>query len=386
MRLFDFFFPHRGGRKAAEPSRSPSPDPIRLPAGEDAEPAPEPMAFGENESGPEWECAREDLEADPQATVEAGVMDELDRATEALFEQPDPVVHRVSWLGTTEAAGEDYDRAALRELFSGIASNHARPVKNLVFELRRGTAQKEWIGLSRPVMKALIDGARQTGLFDVAATMADFDAALSVAASGTDAIIDPAARDRILACWREMAEALPEAFRQDEEEQRREAIIIHSLLKQVPGVGHVTFVRLFEAGLTDLESLFLAIPVELAGTTSIPQPLCERICARIQDYRRNMQHARERLPEGERRAHLSRLVEELRQRHEGYEAACSADWNDPAHEEEKRQHRAERQSCALQIEVLLADLGEVALVEQIQTLPYGARIEALERFVVEMVV
>ena len=370
----------------------------------EAEPDPEPPAFHDP-----WRQSPRKREQSPDVSGEETVAefrdpwaqrpapspdlskedDDLDRATEALF-APAPAAPRAAAtpapagpgrVGTTEASGSDFDTQALRELFSGIASNHARPVKNLVFELRRGTAQKDWVELCRPVMTALIEGARKTGLAQAEARMTDFEAALALAASGTGPDVDPAARDMVLGCWEEMANALPEAFRHDEEERRREAIVIHSLLKQIPGVGHVTFVRLFGAGLTDLATLFLAVPNELTGTTGIPYALSERICERMQDYRERLETQSESGPEGERRNHLRALIAEFRRRHEEYERACSGAWDDLAAEDLKRRSRAARLNCSLEIDVLLADIGEVELAEQLAPLPFGARLEALERFV-----
>ncbi len=281
----------------------------------------------------------------------------------------------------TTASAADFDQAAVRELFTEIAAAHARPVRNLVFELKRGTATREWIEICRPVMETLARSAESMDLPEVAKKMIDLNAALSLAAAGDGPTIEAGARDLILSCYEEMAEALPESFRRGDEERRRESIIIHSLLKQVPDVGHVTFQRLYGAGLTSLESLFLATAEDLALTAGIPEWLCERICQRMQAYRHQLARERDASGEGERREHLRRLVDDLRRKHKGYERASSEEWTDPQLAEQKRELREARQACALQIEVLLADLGEVELAERIQRLPMGLRLEALGQFV-----
>ena len=300
---------------------------------------------------------------------------ELDFALDGLFKDG-----AAEGFASTEASGDEFDKASLRELFGGIAGNHSRPVKNLVFELRRRTATKEWVEICRPVMTTLIQAAEATGLAEAARRMTDFDEALSLAASGAEPGIDETARELVLSCYDEMAQALPEAFQQGEDERRRETIIIHALLKQIPDVGHVTFQRLFGAGLTTLEALFLASEEDLVLTTGIPDRLCARICARMRDYRHELQKERAASGEGERREQLRRLLDELRQEHQGYEEAAAREWTDPALAERKREHRQGRQICALKIEVLLADMGEPDLAEQVQRMPFGLRIEALERF------
>jgi hypothetical protein len=230
-------------------------------------------------------------------------------------------------------------------------------------------------------METLARSAESMELPEVAKKMIDLSAALSLAAAGEGSAIESGARDLILSSYEDLAEALPGSFRKGDEERRRESIIIHSLLKQVPDVGHVTFQRLYGAGLTNLEALFLATAGDLAITSGIPEWLCERICQRMQAYRHQLARERDASGEGERREHLRRLVDDLKRKHKGYERVASEEWTDPQLAEQKRGLREAREACALQIEVLLADLGEVELAERIQRLPMGLRLEALGQFV-----
>ncbi len=276
---------------------------------------------------------------------------------------------------------KELDQAAVRELYGSIAANHARPIKNFLFELKRGTATKEWLEICRPVMATLIEGAEGMDLAAAARALREFDEALALASEGPGHGLEPAARDLLLRGYDEMALELPEIFRAGDEERRRETIIIHSLLKQVPDVGHVTFERLYGAGLTTLEALFLAGRDDLAATTGIPAWLCERICSRMQEHRLDLERAQRSSGQVERRSRLRALVDELRRRHEGYESAAEEEWTDPALAEAKREHRQGRQMCALQIEVVLAELGELDLVEEMQRLPFSRRIEKLHEFI-----
>jgi hypothetical protein len=187
-------------------------------------------------------------------------------------------------------------------------------------------------------------------------------------------------RDLLLASWDDMTEVLPEAFQVGEDERRRESVIIHALLKQIPDVGTVTFERLYGAGLTTLEGLFQASKEDLAATTGIPRHLCERIVDRLQDHRREFERMQRVMGMAERRERLRVLLDELRKRQEGFERAAAEEWRDPAQAEEKRVHRQERQVSALKIEVVLAEMGELELVDEIHKLPFARRIEKLEEF------
>lgn len=319
--------------------------------------------------------------APPQAVATPSAREseaaEVDRSLDAVFgEGASKNVTHVS------AIAKELDEAAVRELFGGIAANHARPIKNFIFELKRGSATKEWIEVCRPVMATLLEGAESMELRGAAKAMTEFNEALGLAQSdGDGAAIDDTARDLLLAAYHEMAEALPEAFQAGDDERRRETMIIHSLLKQVPDVGHVTFERLYGAGLTSLEALFVANREDLAATTGIPGWLCDRIVERIQVHRKELERTQRASGQGERRERLRKLVADLRAKHEGFERAAAEEWADPSRAETKRECRQGRQMCALQIEVVLAEMGEVDLVEQIQKLPFGRRIERLVEYI-----
>jgi hypothetical protein len=56
------------------------------------------------------------------------------------------------------------DREVVEDLFANIAANYARPVKNFIFELKRGTAVKEWVEICRPAMRGITRAAEGMGL------------------------------------------------------------------------------------------------------------------------------------------------------------------------------------------------------------------------------
>jgi chemotaxis protein histidine kinase CheA len=268
------------------------------------------------------------------------------------------------------------DMHAIQELFASIAANHAKPVKNFIFEVRRGAATREWIEICRPVMATLIEGADSMGLPDVTATAREFDRTLELAANENPETLDEAARERILEAYEAMCKVLPPEFSVDDNVRRREGIIVHSLLKQIRGMGHVTFTRLYGASLTSLDMLSRASPEELSVTTGVPIKLSKRICAKITEH---MQES-EATPRAGRRNHLSELLAELREQHRRFDEASENLWSDEKFETEKREARLARLQCALKIEVILAEIGEADLVEQLRKLPFVRRIQEINDF------
>jgi hypothetical protein len=71
-------------------------------------------------------------------------------------------------------------------------------------------------------------------------------------------------------------------------------------------------------------------------------------------------------------------VAELRRHHEAFKRACEADHPDEAIAAQKRSSRCNRQACALEINLLLAEMGEVEMVEELEKLAFEQRLSRLE--------
>lgn len=306
----------------------------------------------------------------PLTGHEAELQDALDAAFESLTST---AAH--DGPGQADHPG---DTTAARDLFAEIAGHHWRPVKNFIFELKRGTTTKEWIEISRPVLSSILSAAESMEIPEVSRCLADLDESLAMAQQDESREVSGESRELILSIYEELAEILPGAFAVGEEGHRRDAIIIHSLLRQIPGIGYVTICKLYEAGLASLDALFLATDAEMADTTGVPIALCQRICDKIQEHRDRLKATSpEQLLEGDRRR-LAHLVAELRRHHETFKTACEADHPDETIAAQKRNSRCKRQACALEINVVLAEMGEVGMVEQLEKLAFEQRVLQLE--------
>jgi hypothetical protein len=305
-----------------------------------------------------------------------------------VFDQPIDVSELETLFknGAPESAGatpldhDALDKAEVRELFAGIAGQQAAPVKQFVFELKRSAAGKNWIEICRPVMTTLAQAAEALDLESEAREMREFLAALELAGEGEGRLVEPTAGELLLSAYERMIAAFPEAFELGEDSHRRDAIVLHALLQQIPEVGRVTFERLFGASVTSLESLLAATPRELAATTDIPLWLCEKICQKLDEYRAETARASGDGSRPTDRERLAQLLDELTRLQLAYERAAEFEWNDLGEAAAKRAARQERQVVALKIEVLLAEMGEIELVEKLQKLPFDLRIRTIELF------
>ncbi len=272
------------------------------------------------------------------------------------------------------------DQSAVEDLFADIAANYARPIKNFIFELKRGTATRDWIEICRPAMRGITRSAQGLGLTLAAKRMVDFEAALSLAQKSERGVLGGELRDLLLWCYEDLIKVMPQAFVVGEEEQQREGIIINSLLMQIPDLGRVTVEKLYSAGLTSLDTLYMAKADDLAITASIPFSLSERICAKFLDYRTRLENNPRDPADPGQRTRLTQMLAELRRHHEGFQHASENEWSNPALASEKRDYRQQRQSCVLSINVLLAQIGELDLISELEKLSHERRIQRLEEY------
>ena len=346
--------PTRETAHDAAPERTPAPV-IDFPAAAAASPA---------ESG-----------ADAQAPADflGGIVDDLEASIGDAFDS-------VTGPGDTGAGQvqNDYDDQAAQELFASIAANYTRPVKNFIHELRRGTASKEWIEICQPVMGSIISGAESLKLDAVAKRIDEFREALTLAGKGDDRVFDEESRALLLSCYDGLVEALPETFALAEEDGRRESILIHSLLRQIPEVGSVTLEKMYGAGVTSLNALLLANREDLSHATGVPDWLCQKIVDKVREHREQLEAGEG--AELDRRDLLAVLVKEMQRQQEIFQRISRKDEQTEELAAEKRECLRARQACALKINVLLAEMDEVDLVEQLRKMSPERRILRLEEY------
>ncbi len=269
----------------------------------------------------------------------------------------------------------EFDRLTILELFYDIAANHVKPVRNFIMELHDGEVRKEWLQIVQSAIRSIHEAAKQIDIPDLNKALDDYEAVLAIASETPGDVISGEVRDEIIDQYQNLTDVLPKAFTLKDERDQRESLIVHSLLKQVPDVRKVTMDKLYSAGLTALEVLFLATTEDLAATTGIRQVLAQRIVDKFQHYRVEKKQA---IPDSERlpfRNKLQSLLEALRTYQQKYEKATKQ-----RDSKGKRAQRLARQGTMLDITIILAQLGELQLIEELERLPFDKRIDKLENY------
>jgi hypothetical protein len=218
--------------------------------------------------------------------------------------------------------------------------------------------------------------AARMELADLTAALDEFCAAVDGAIAASSTQIDAAGKEELLKRYHRLIELIPRAFELDGERDRREPIIVESLLRQVDGVEKLTIDKLFAAGLGRLDALLKANADELAVVSGIRPELAVAIVDRLRAFRAGTGSTLSAADAAAELRALKALVAALRDQHDAFERA-SAGWSEDA-EKRKRAARKQREETYLQIKVALARLGDRDIIGRLDKLPFEARIRDIE--------
>ncbi len=271
------------------------------------------------------------------------------------------------------------DLTEVRALFAQLAANHVRQVRDFMIDLRWGQATVEWIAICEPALRSLRRAADKLDLTEVCLALDRFSAAL--AGPQSSRTIEGDQRTAALAAYEALTAVMPQAFSLDLDRSQREAAILQSLLLQVAGVHKVTLDKLYAAGATTLEALMLANAGDLAAVSGIDEALAARVVQRFSEYKEQISKAIPDATRAHERDKIAQLVMRLRMEHDAFESAAKG-WTREAGDKKKGLRKA-REQTLLAISVVLARLGEVERLKEIDRLPFERKLAHLESFLEE---
>ncbi len=273
------------------------------------------------------------------------------------------------------------DLEEVRTLFAQLAANHVRQVRDFLIDLRWSEATIDWVGICEPALRSLRRAADKLELAELCDALDAFSGNLSAAAGGGGRLIEGPYREAILVSYESLATLMPQAFVLDLDRSQREAAILQSLLLQVPDVKKVTLDKIYSAGLTTLEAMRLATPEDIAATTGIRPDVATRIVAHFRAYHENARGAAHDATRTQERERVAELTKRLRKEHYDFELA-SQTWTSEAGEK-KRTLRKARAQTLLDVQVILARLGEVERLKDLEKLSFEKKLAYLESFLEE---
>ncbi len=262
----------------------------------------------------------------------------------------------------------------LHRLFGEIAAHHTQQLRDFAVELQHGEPGRKWAEICAPSVAMLCNGADAVGDRALAVDLRAFEQALERAMRG-EPRIGGALRDELLERYRKLQRVLPEAFDLSAYRDRRDPVIVHALLAQVPGVHSLAQQKLYAAGLTGLQELYEATAEELGAVTGISLSVCQAIVARVARYReeRAMHPPEEGHPR--QRARLRAVIDTLEKLQADF---LAADENED--KRRKRTIRRERDVLVAEIDLLLAEIGQAALASEMERYAIQRKIECVRAF------
>lgn len=302
------------------------------------------------------------------------MLEDIDDSFDAIFTSPPD-------KGTAFAEGTGglpEDSAAVEELFRQIAAAYLGPVRDFMMELELGDPPREWLQVCTPAVTSLGKSAAGMNLADLTGALKELEAALDQAAQAPGTGIETQERDGLKKAYARLIELLPDAFAVDEERDRREPIIVQSLLKQIAEVRKVQLDKIYSAGLNKLSMFYVAAAGDIADATGLPIALSQRIVAQFQQYKRRIASIPPDPGRTGEHDKLASLMARLKQQNSAFDGYSKGWAGDSA--KEKKRLRQERSETVLEMNVLLARLGEVGLVERLEKLPFNKKTEELERY------
>ncbi len=281
------------------------------------------------------------------------------------------------------ASGRDQradDMAEPQAIFRGIAATHMRPVRDFIIEVRMGEPSKDWVTLCLPAMTSLRKSAEGMSLPKLCQRLDDCIAALQKIEQSSTPFVSGKPRDALTKAYSALEKLMPDVFALSEERDRREPIIVQSLLGQVPGVRAVALDKLYSAGLTSLSMFYAAKPEDIAAATGLSPELSGRIVERFSRYREETAQAPPDIAHSSEQAQLTELIATLRKQHEDFQDAADSGGSSMV----KRRLRRERADTLLRINVLMARLGEVERLDRVERLPFDRKLAELDLAVSEL--
>jgi hypothetical protein len=325
-----------------------------------------------------------DMMASPPSNGQASIADTFERLLSSEdLEAGFASIERTTGSGVSQSSAMVglTDLAEVRSLFAQLAANHVRQVRDFMIDLRWSEPTVDWLPICEPALRSLRRAADKLELTDLCEALDRFAGALADANTSGAKTISGACRETLLSRYEELSRLMPQAFALDLDRTQREAAILQSLLLQVPEVKKVTLDRMYAAGLTTLEAMFLATPGDIAATTGIPEPLAEQIVARFTAYREQVKATVPDATRARERERIAELTAKLRRECDDYERV-SSEWSNGSSDRKKELRKA-REQTLLDIQVVLARLGEVDRLTQLERLPFEKKLAHLESFLEE---
>jgi hypothetical protein len=267
------------------------------------------------------------------------------------------------------------DQQAFRDTFAIIAKLHISPLRELMYHLSVGCTPRAWVTQTRPVLAPLFDAARQTAQVDLLDALSELDTALELAEAENTALVGPVSRGAIQQAYARLGKHMPDTFGMPRSSDGKRLVVLEALLLQVPNVHRRVITKLYAAGIASIQQLLQGSADELARAAGLDQKLASAIIEHVSRFARErsgLDQARLRTRVAEQ---MRALVGRLSQLQSEFERAESA-----GNQVRKKAVRRARDGAVLELQRLVAELGEVDLIEELKRSSVRAKVALMQNY------
>ncbi len=273
----------------------------------------------------------------------------------------------------------------VEKLFLSISGAYLKPVKDFISELKNGTVSKDWIDICLSSLKLIEDAGTKMSYDKVVNIINRFKRLMLLAKGRNAKYISHGIRAQLLKEYANLSLLLPEVFALSEKHatkgSRKDSIIVTSLLKMIPGVGPVTRNKLILAGMNTLDKFYMATPKDLMAVSGIRFEQAKAIVDKFQEYKKSLRVKTNML--NQREVSLVKLateLENLKSVHLKCKEATRKALYSFEYESLKNKLKLKRQKVMWEINIILAELDEIKMLEDFKRMIYDRRIDRLEEF------
>ncbi|MBN2432654.1 MAG: hypothetical protein JXQ27_14355 [Acidobacteria bacterium] len=311
--------------------------------------------------------------------------DDLDRAFDAIVSEEEASPH----TGTgKEFALTAAEQSQVENLFLSISSAYIQPVKDFISQLSGGSVSKHWVDICLGSLRIIEDAGTKMSYEKINSILVRFKQFMMEAKSAGGATISREIRLQLLKEYANLTALMPETFATSDDHaspgSMKDGVIINVLLRRTPGVGPISRNKLIAAGLNTLEKYYMASADDIAAVSGVSLTQAESIRQAFAGYREHLRTSTGLTTQVQ--VSLTRLYRHLRtlkKVHEDYKQATRRALYDPDRQADRERLREKRQTCMWEINIIMAELNQLRMIEDFRKMIFDRRIEFLDQFMEE---
>ncbi|MCS6886191.1 MAG: hypothetical protein RMM17_10525 [Acidobacteriota bacterium] len=198
------------------------------------------------------------------------------------------------WSGLTES-----EEAMIKDLFDNIALAYVKPLKDFIRELYRNSEQQrptslEWYEMIEPIFTLLSGASARMGYKSIAEEVSKMEQIVKqqvklAQEQQRDSFL-PEAAYPITEAYQKLCELQPKTFAllvsEEDLADRKDALIVKFILKQVPDMTDKLLSKILFAGLNSFDKFMQTRPDEIAALTGTSKEIANDIMEKFYHYRK----------------------------------------------------------------------------------------------------